>query len=165
MPTTKTAFGIVCALAALFSTALVAQLPPRPGETVTIAKVDDILAWLPAASVPKRGVGWTQPQIEAANTVFLKNLSERPVVLKMRVEVADVFAQEPDLVLFSSLPNKEGYKIRLFAHFSQAWKDRLATIQKGAKVTVTAALTSLTYKTQWNEFALVIGTQNSGFTK
>jgi hypothetical protein len=140
--------------------ALQAQLPPRPGSSRTITKFREILEWAPKDIVPKKGVGWTKPQMEAVSAALQKKLAEQPTILKMQVEVADVFPQDDDLVVFSSLPNNEGYRIRLFAHFPKSWKDRLVKIQKGDKVTIEAPIYFLNYQMQWDEFALVIGTQN-----
>lgn len=83
----------------------------------------------------------------------------------MRMEVSDIFADDQNMVLFSSLTNSEGYRIRIFAKFPPSWNDRLAKTGKGKKVIVSAPLTSVVYKKQWNEFALVIETQNSTFTE
>jgi hypothetical protein len=142
-----------------------AELPPLPGSSRTITKVSEILAWAPKDIIPRKGVGWTNPQMEAVSAAMQKKLAEQPTILKMHVEVGDIFPNDEHMVVFSSLPNNEGYHIRLFARFPKDWKDRLVKIKKGDKVTIEAPVFLLNYKMQWNEFALVISTQNGTIEK
>jgi hypothetical protein len=161
----RTALFALVIIVLLIPCSLRAELPALPGSSRTVTKLSEILAWAPKDIVPKKGVGWTKPQMEAASDAINKKLAEQPTILKMRVEVADVFPQDDDLVVFSSLPNNEGYRIRLFAHFPKDWKDRLVKIKKGDKVSIEAPVYYLKYQMQWNEFALVIGTQKGTIEK
>jgi hypothetical protein len=157
---------LALALSVLLGTcSLRAELPPLPGSSRTITKVSEILAWAPKDIMPKKGVGWTTPQMEAISAAIQKKLAEQPTFLKMHVEVKDIFPQNEDLVVFSGLPNNEGYRIRLFAHFPKSQKDQLVKIKKGDKVTIEAPLNFLRYQMQWNEFALVIGTKEGMIEK
>lgn len=145
--------------------ALHADLPPLPGSSRTIARVSEFLEWAPKDITPKKGVRWTKPQMEVVSEALQKKLAERPTILKMRVEFSDIFPQDDDLVVFSSLPNDEGYRIRLFAHFPKSWRDRLVKFKKGDKVSIEGPVYYLKYQMQWNEFALVIGTREGTIEK
>ena len=155
------------ALLLLFTaTLLQAELPPLPGSSRTITRPSEVIEWAPKDIMPKKGVAWTTPQMVEVSAAMMKKLAERPTVLKMRVEVADIYPNGDDLAVYSSLPNNEGYRIRLLSHFpKEEWKDRLVKIQKGDKVTIAAPVNILRYHILWNEFGLTIGTKGGSIEK
>ena len=160
--------GLVIAATAITTSETQAQnlLPPKPGTPIVITKVDEILKWLPEGVVPKkRGVPWTSPQIEIVNAALKKQIESQPYVLNMSVPVSEVATWNNQLQIFSEIPNREGYNIRLFWAFTPDWKERLARLNVGDKVTLSAPLKGAEYKSLWNSFTLVIVTGDSTLVK
>jgi hypothetical protein len=121
-----------------------------------ISNYRDVLAWIPKATLPRKGTPLTQVQMDAVNDLFAKKLKAEPHAFKMRLAVSDVPTWGGQLQIYSEVPNSEGYHVRFFGAFPETKRPELAKVKVGDRVTLSGMIESITYLTLWNEFTLSI---------
>jgi hypothetical protein len=164
----RTLFGLAILLLAVISPQAHGQslLPPKAGEPIVITKIDDILKWIPKDTIPtKRGVPWTQPQMDIVNAILKKKLESNSYILKLSAPVSDIPTWNGKLQIFSEVPNREGYHIRLFWVFKDDAKPQLAKLKIGDKVSLMGPLAGVKYENLWNAFTLSIATSDTTLVK
>ena len=143
-------------------------LPPQKGNLASTPKAienyREVLSQVPAEIRRTKATAWTQAQKAAANVALKEALVQPKTPAKLRVKVSEV-ANWPGLTLFSEVPNREGYHVRIFGVFGDDWKPKLTALKKGDSVLLEGVLSSVTFQELWGSFTLSINLQNCIFTK
>lgn len=142
---------------------------PAPVKTKTpkpLRTWQDFLAVIPKDMEPENARNWTDAQKEVANGLLKTKLVDvkRPATMRFKVRGVDFWER---FVVWSYLPNDEGYYIRVFA---SQWKEKdilpkLATLREGDLIEMTGACDLAKFENLWNTKSLSLGIGEASFIK
>lgn len=140
--------------------------PAKPKEPKPLRTYRDFLAVIPKDLEPENARKWSDAQKEVANDLFKQKLVEtkRPAQMRFKVRGVDHWGR---FVVWSYLPNDEGYHIRVFA---SQWKEdnmlpKLATLREGELIEMTGFCDLAKFENLWNTQSLSLGIGNASFVK
>ncbi|MBE7495346.1 MAG: hypothetical protein HS117_10390 [Verrucomicrobiaceae bacterium] len=135
--------------------------PPKPLRTF-----QDFLAVIPKAMEPENARNWSEAQKEVANGLLKTRLvdTHRPATMRFKVRGVDFWER---FVVWSYLPNDEGYHIRVFA---SRWKHdqmlpKIATLREGDLIEMAGVCDLAKFENLWNTKSLSLGIADASFTK
>lgn len=159
----------VLLLLALASTGLLHAADPAPVKAKApkpLRSYQDFLAVIPKDLEPENARNWTDAQKEVANGLLKKNLVEakRPAQMRFKVRGVDFWER---FVVWSYLPNDEGYYVRVFA---SQWQEKdilpkLATLREGDLIEMTGVCDLAKFENLWNTKSLTLGIGDARFIK
>lgn len=140
--------------------------PVKPREPKPLRAYRDFLAVIPKDLEPENARNWTDAQKEVANGVLKKKLvdAKRPATMRFKVRGVDFWER---FVVWSYLPNDEGYYVRVFA---SQWQDdnflpKLATLREGDLIEMTGVCDLAKFENLWNTKSLSLGIGQASFIK
>jgi hypothetical protein len=154
-------------LAALVSACLLPAAEPAKAKPVKpLRTFGDFLAVIPKDLEPENARNWTDAQKEVANGLLKTKLvdAKRPATMRFKVRGVDFWER---FVVWSYLPNDEGYHIRVFA---SQWKEadflpKLATLREGDLIEMTGVCDLAKFENLWNTKSLTLGISDASFIK
>ncbi len=136
---------------------------PHPIPSV-IQSYRVVLTRIPADLRETKPAAWTAVQRDAVNSALQQSLIQTGTRARFTLKMKNV-ADWSGLTLHGELPNREGYMIRVFGKFSEDWKAKLESLNRGDEVTLEGPLNSVTYRELWGRFTLSINLKDCTFTK
>jgi hypothetical protein len=144
-----------------------ADPPPAKAKVpLPLRRYQDFLAVIPKDLEPANARNWSEAQKEVANGLLKTKLVEakRPVRMRFKVRGVDFWER---FVVWSYLPNDEGYSIRVFA---SQWKNanmlpKLATLREGDLIEMTGFCDLAKFEQLWNTKSLSLGIGGASFVK
>lgn len=140
--------------------------PTKPKEPKPLRSYPDFLAVIPKDMEPENARKWSDAQKEVANGLLKKKLVEakRPTQMRFKVRGVDFWER---FVVWSYLPNDEGYHVRVFA---SQWKEdnilpKLATLREGDLIEMTGVCDLAKFENLWNTPSLSLGIGDARFIK
>lgn len=134
---------------------------PKP-----LRSYQDFLAVIPKDMEPENARNWSDAQKEVANGLLKKKLvdTKRPATMRFKVRGVDFWER---FVVWSYLPNDEGYHVRVFA---SQWKNnnmlpKLATLREGDLIEMSGVCDLAKYENLWNTKSLSLGIGDASFIK
>ncbi len=124
----------------------------------------DVLAQVPAELRGVKPRAWTRIQREEANTALQESLVDNETPARLHLQVVDI-ADWGGWTFYANVPNQEGYFIRVFGKFTDAWTKKFMTLKRGDTVVLEGVLRSVTYRELWNKFTLSICLKDCTFLK
>lgn len=97
----------------------------------------------------------TAVQREVVNDVLKRQFVDTQTPLDMYLTIEDI-DNWGGWTLHADIPIQEGYKIRVFAHFTDDWKAQLATFKQGDRVRIIGMVSEVAYLNLWNAFTLSV---------
>lgn len=154
-------------LAVLASACLLdAAEPVKAKPDKPLRTFGDFLSVIPKDMEPENARNWSDAQKEVANGLLKKKLvdAQRPATMRFKVRGVDFWER---FVVWSYLPNDEGYFIRVFA---SQWKDdnmlpKLATLREGDLIEMTGVCDLAKFENLWNTKSLSLGIGGASFIK
>jgi hypothetical protein len=156
-------------LLALVSVCLLQAADPVPVKTKApkpLRSYHDFLAVIPKYLEPENARKWTDSQKEVANGLLKQKLvdAKRPARMRFKVRGVDFWGR---FVVWSYLPNDEGYFIRAFA---SQWKNdnmlpKLAMLREGDLIEMSGVCDLAQFENLWNTPSLSLGIGDASFTK
>lgn len=152
---------------ALASACLLPAAEPAKAKPVKpLRTLGDFLAVIPKDLEPENARNWTEAQKEVANGLLKTKLvdTKRPARMRFKVRGVDFWER---FVVWSYLPNDEGYHIRVFA---SQWKEsnmlpKLATLREGDLIEMTGVCDLAKFENLWNTKSLSLGIGGASFVK
>lgn len=139
---------------------------PKPKPPVPLRTYADFLAVIPKDMEPENARNWTDAQKEVANGLLKKKLvdTKRPAKMRFKVRGVDFWGR---FVVWSYLPNDEGYFVRVFA---SQWKDaailpKLATLREGDLIEMSGVCDLAKFEDLWHTKSLSLGIGEASFVK
>jgi hypothetical protein len=138
----------------------------KPKQPKPLRRYQDFLAVIPKDMEPENARNWTEAQKEVANGLLKKKLvdTKRPAKMRFKVRGVDFWER---FVVWSYLPNDEGYHVRVFA---SQWKEtdmlpKLATLREGDLIEMSGVCDLAKYENLWNTKSLTLGIGDASFIK
>lgn len=131
----------------------------------TVANYHDVLAIIPNELRALKPPKWTEPQRSAANELLKTKLVDPhvPVRLHVKVDSIERWGGGKSLVLYASVPNQEGYSVKVFASFADP--STLTKIKKGDMVFFRGVASKMKFEEVWGHFTLSICGEDCVFIK
>ncbi len=140
--------------------------PTQPKEPKPLRSYPDFLTVIPKDMEPENARNWTEAQKEVANGLLKKKLvdTQRPAKMRFKVRGVDFWER---FVVWSYLPNDEGYYVRVFA---SQWKEtemlpKLATLREGDLIEMSGVCDLAKFENLWNTKSLTLGIGDASFIK
>lgn len=142
------------------------EAPAKAKKPKPLRSYQDFLAVIPKDMEPENARNWSEAQKEVANGLLKKKLVEakRPAQMRFKVRGVDFWER---FVVWSYLPNDEGYHVRVFA---SQWKEdnilpKLATLREGDLIEMKGACDLAKFENLWNTKSLSLGIGDASFIK
>lgn len=138
--------------------------PVKTKASKPLRSYRDFLAVIPKDLEPENARHWSEAQKEVANGLLKTKLvdAKRPVKMRFKVRGVDFWER---FVVWSYLPNDEGYYVRVFA---SQWKDanmlpKLATLREGDLIEMNGVCDLAKFEQLWNTQSLSLGIGDASF--
>jgi hypothetical protein len=135
------------------------QAPPK-----TVRSYQDVISQVPVELRSVNARTWTRLQREEANTALQSSLIDNGTPARLHLKMVNV-ADWGGWTFYASIPNQEGYYIRVFGKFTDAWTKKFMTLKKGDTVILDGTLRSVAYEQLWGKFTLSICLKDCTFVK
>lgn len=139
---------------------------PAKAEPKPLRTYQDFLAVIPKEMEPENARNWSDAEKEVANGLMKKKLidAKRPAQMRFKVRGVDFWGR---FVVWSYLPNDEGYYVRVFA---STWKEadvlpKLAALREGDLIEMTGVCDLAKFEHLWNTRSLSLGIGDATITK
>lgn len=162
----STPVSLLLALASACFLNAAEDTPAKPKEPKPLRTYRDFLAVIPKDMEPENARDWSDAQKEVANGLLKKKLvdAKRPAQMRFKVRGVDFWGR---CVVWTYLPNDEGYHIRVFA---SQWKEadmlpKIATLREGDLIEMTGFCDLAKFENLWNTKSLSLGIGAASFIK